>query len=321
MSHGHAHLHAEGDQAAAQGHAHHHGPPDRFDGAFALGAGLNAAFVAAEIVFGIGAHSVALLADAVHNLGDVLGLLLAWGAAALGRRRPTRERTYGYGRSSILASLANAVVLLVSVGAIAFEAAQRLVAGVAPGAVGGKTVMLVAAAGIAVNGGTAWLFARGREGDLNVRGAFLHMAADALVSAGVVASGLVILLTGWAWIDPAVSLVVSGLILASTWALLRQSTDLAMDKVPKGVDPEGVRAYLAGLPGVSEVHDLHIWGLSTTETALTVHLVRPGAGQDDSLLQEASAALRHRYGIGHATFQVEGGDPARPCTLAPEDVV
>lgn len=315
--HGHeGHDHGHG----AGGH-HHHQPPAGFDGAFALGAALNAGFVAAEVVFGLAAHSVALLADAAHNLGDVLGLLLAWGAAWLGRRRPTRERTYGYGRSSILASLTNAVVLLVGVGAIAVEAIQRLVAGVPAGDVGGKTVMLVAAVGIAVNGVTAWLFARGRKGDLNIRGAFLHMAADAAVSAGVVVAGLVILLTGWAWIDPVVSLGIAALILVSTWGLLRDSVNLALDRVPENVSAEKVRSYLTGLPGVTEVHDLHVWGLSTTETALTAHLVRPGQGTDDALLRRACDELRDRFGIGHATIQVEDGDPAQPCALAPEHVV
>ncbi len=313
---GHDHGHAHG----SGGH-HHHQPPAGFDGAFALGAALNASFVAAEVVFGLAAHSVALLADAAHNLGDVLGLLLAWGAAWLGRRRPTHERTYGYGRSSILASLTNAVVLLVSVGAIAVEAIQRLVAGVPAGEVGGKTVMLVAAVGIAVNGVTAWLFARGRKGDLNVRGAFLHMAADAAVSAGVVVAGLAILLTGWAWLDPVVSLAIAALILVSTWGLLRDSVNLALDKVPESVSVEKVRSYLAGLPGVTEVHDLHVWGLSTTETALTAHLVRPGQGTDDALLRRACGELRDRFGVGHATIQVEDGDPAQPCALASEHVI
>ena len=272
-------------------------------------------------MFGLAAHSVALLADAAHNLGDVLGLLLAWAAAWLGRRRPTRERTYGYGRSSILASLTNAVVLLVSVGAIAVEAVQRLAAGVPAGEVGGKTVMVVAACGIVVNGVTAWLFARGRTGDLNVRGAFLHMAADAAVSAGVVVAGLVILLTGWAWLDPVVSLGIVVVILVSTWGLLRDSLNLALDKVPEGVSADRVRAYLVALPGVTEVHDLHIWGLSTTETALTAHLVRPGLGTDDALLRRACHELRDRFGVGHATLQVEDGDPDQPCALAPEHVI
>jgi cobalt-zinc-cadmium efflux system protein len=323
---GHDHDHEQHGDGNGHSHGpggHHHAtPPAGFDGAFALGAALNAAFVAAEIVFGLSAHSVALLADAAHNLGDVLGLLLAWGAAWLGRRRPTRQRTYGYGRSSILASLANAVVLLVSVGAIAVEAVQRLVAGVPSGAVGGRTVMLVAAAGIVVNGVTAWLFARGRKGDLNVRGAFLHMAADAAVSVGVVVSGLVILLTGWAWLDPAVSLGIAAVILASTWGLLRDSVNLAMDAVPEGIDLPKIEATLRAMPGVTEVHDLHVWGLSTTETALTAHLVQDGDASDAGrLLRLACTQVRERFGIGHATFQVETADVAQGCELRSDYVV
>ncbi len=316
--HDHAH-----DHAAGHGHGghHHHAPPTSFGGAFALGSALNAAFVAAEVAFGLTAHSVALLADAAHNLGDVLGLLLAWWAAWLGRRHPTRSRTYGYGRSSILASLTNAVVLLVGVGGITVEAARRLVEGVPAGEVGGRTVMAVAGVGILVNGGTALLFAGGRKGDLNIRGAFQHMTADAVVSAGVVASGLVILLTGWAWLDPAVSLLIAGLILVSTWSLLRDSLNLALDKVPEGVDEAKVLAYLTALPGVIEVHDLHIWALSTTETALTVHLVRPAAGTDDGFVRHLCEQLRHDFEIGHATFQIEDGDPAHACRLAPAHVV
>ena len=275
----------------------------------------------AEVVFGLAAHSVALLADAAHNLGDVLGLLLAWGAAWLGRRHPTRHRTYGYGRSSILASLTNAVVLLVGVGGITVEAVRRLIVGVAPGEVGGKTVMIVAAVGILVNGVTALLFARGQKGDLNVRGAFLHMAADAAVSAGVVISGLVILLTGWAWLDPVVSLGIAALILISTWELLRDSLNLTLDKVPENVDAEKVLAYLAALPGVSEVHDFHIWPLSTTETALTAHLVRPRAGTDDVFVHVVCDELHKRFSIGHATFQIEDGDTENSCPLAPANVI
>lgn len=321
--HGHAHERESEHAGHSHGSGGHHPPvpPAGFDGAFALGAALNAGFVVAEVVFGIAAHSVALLADAAHNLGDVLGLLLAWGATWLGRRRPTRERTYGYGRSSILASLTNAVVLLVGVGAIAVEAVQRLSSDVAAGSVGGGTVMIVAAVGILVNGVTAWLFARGRKGDLNVRGAFLHMAADAVVSAGVVVSGLVILLTRWNWVDPVVSLGIAALILVSTWGLLRDSVNLALDKVPEGVDQGAVRSYLAALPGVTEVHDLHIWALSTTATALTAHLVRPGTGPDDALLHSTCLELRERFRIGHATIQVEDGASAEPCALAPEHVI
>lgn len=316
---GHDHDHAGHDHGAGRHHHHHHAPPAGFDAAFAIGSALNAAFVVGEVVFGLTAHSVALLADAAHNLGDVLGLLLAWWATWLGRRQPTRSRTYGFGRSSILASLTNAVVLLVGVGGITVEAVRRLIEGVTAGEVGGKTVMIVAAVGIVVNGVTAWLFARGRKGDLNVRGAFLHMASDAVVSAGVVAAGLVILLTGWAWIDPVVSLVIAGLILFSTWGLLRDSLNLALDKVPEGVDAGKVQAFLAALPGVTEVHDLHIWPLSTTETALTAHLVRPQVGTDDAFTQSACEELQEHFGIGHATFQIE--DAATACQLAPAHVV
>ncbi|MDB6049733.1 MAG: cation diffusion facilitator transporter family protein [Pseudomonas sp.] len=304
------------------GHHHHHpAPPAGFDSAFAIGSTINAAFVGAEIVFGLTAHSVALLADAAHNLGDVLGLLLAWWAVWLGRRIPTPSRTYGYGRSSILASLTNAVVLLIGVGGISVEAVRRLIEGVPAGDVGGKTVMIVAAVGIVVNGVTALMFARGRKGDLNVKGAFLHMAADALVSAGVVVSGLVILLTGWSWVDPVVSLLIAALILYSTWGLLRDSINLALDKVPETVDIEQVREFLAGLPGVTEVHDLHVWALSTSETALTAHLIRPQAVHEDAFLHDACHELHARFGIGHATLQIESGDTARPCQLAPAHVV
>lgn len=312
---GHSHGHT------GHGHAGHHhaAPPAGFDAAFAIGSALNATFVAGEVVFGLAAHSVALLADSAHNLGDVLGLLLAWWATWLGKRRPTKSRTYGYGRSSILASLTNAVVLLVGVGGITVEAIRRLWGGMPSGEVAGKTVMIVAAVGILVNGVTAWLFARGRKGDLNVRGAFLHMAADALVSAGVVVSGLVIVLTGWAWLDPVVSLLIAALILYSTWSLLQGSLDLALDKVPENVDGEKVLAYLSALSGVIEVHDLHIWPLSTTETALTAHLVRPGAGTDDLFTHEVCEALQEKFGIGHATFQIE--ERSHACDLAPANVI
>ena len=326
MSH---HDHTDGDherhdhaaEAPGRGGDHHHAPPAAFDAAFAIGAASNAAFVVGEVAFGLMSNSVALLADAAHNLGDVLGLLLAWWAAHLGRRPPTRNRTYGYARSSILASLANAVVLLVSVGGIVVEAVRRLVVGVAPGGVGGETVMLVAGAGIVVNGVTALLFARGRHGDLNVRAAFLHMAADAAVSAGVVVSGLAILLTGWSSLDAVVSLGIAGVILLSTWRLLRDSLDLALDKVPAGVDAERVQAFLAGLPGVTDVHDLHIWPLSTTTTAMTAHLVRPQGNIEDAFLRRACQDLERRFGIGHATLQIEEGDPHHVCPLAPADVV
>ncbi len=299
---------------------HHHPnahPERRHDRAFAIGATLNIGFVVAELAFGLAAGSMALLADAVHNFGDVLGLLLAWGAAWLIRRPPTRRRTYGWGRGSILAALANATILLIGVGAIGVEAARRLLA---PEPVGETTVMLVAAAGIVVNGTTALLFLRDRAGDLNIRAQFTHMAADAGVSAGVVVVGLLMRLTGWLWLDPLTSLAIGGLIVLTTWGLLREAVDLAMDAVPGGVVHEDVEDYLASLPGVVEVHDLHIWGLSTTETALTAHLVYAGES-NDRRLHELTHELRDRFGIGHATLQIESGAEAELCRLRPRHVV
>ncbi len=295
---------------------HSHEPPKDFGRAFAVGAGLNAAFVAVQIGFGIAAGSVALIADALHNLGDVLGLLLAWGASGMGRWLPTARRTYGWGRSSILASLINAVVLLLGAGAIAVEAVQRFGN---PAPVAGGIVIWVAAVGILVNGGTALLFMKGREGDLNVRGAFMHLVADALVSLGVLLSGAGILLTGWQWLDPVTSLVIVVVITWGTWGLLVQSADLALDAVPRGVDPAAVQEALAGLPGVDEVHDLHIWALSTTQNALTAHLVSGSPGE--GLVEAACAVLHERFGIDHATVQVEGPALAARCRLRPAGVV
>lgn len=293
--HGHEHTH---------GHRHGHAREAAIGRAFAVGAAVNLAFVVGEAGFGVFANSLALLADAAHNFGDVLGLLLAWWAQALAAREPTRRRTYGYRRFSILASLINSVVLLVGVGIIAGEAIRRLIA---PEPVGEVTVMAVAAAGILVNGGSALLFFGERGHDLNVRAAFTHLAADAAVSLGVVLSGLLVMVTGWMVVDPLVGIGVAAVILLSTWGVLRASLDLALDAVPEAVDREAVEAWLGGLPGVSGVHDLHIWALSTTETALTAHLVRPGAGPDDALLSDAAAGLCERFGIVHATLQVEDG--------------
>ena len=314
-----AHGHA-GHSHAAHGHAGHSHAPARFDAAFAVGTALNAGFVALQVFFGLAAHSVALLADAVHNLGDVLGLVLAWVAVVLARRAPSARRTYGWGRGTILASLANAVVLLVGIGAISVEAIRHLVH---PDAVGSATVMRVAAVGIAVNGTTALMFMRGREHDLNIRAAFLHMAADAAVSAGVVAAAGVILLTGATWIDPLASLAIVAVIGWSSWGLLRESMSLAMDAVPAGLAPADVVAFLRTLPGVSEVHDLHIWGLSTTSTALTAHLVRADASpvEPDHLIRTACDGVAARFGIGHCTFQVESSRGAATCTLRPAEVV
>ena len=298
-------------------HDHHHHALARFGAAFAIGAALNIALVVAQLAGGIAAHSMALLADAAHNAGDVLGLLLAWGALVLGRRQPTARRTYGWGRSSILAALANAVVLLISVGAIALEAVQRLFE---PAPVAGITVVWIAGAGILINGFTAVLFARGHD-DLNIRSTFLHMAGDAAISAGVVLAAIAILLTGRLWIDPATSLAIAALITVSTWEVLRDSVNLAMDGVPSRIAREEVEAWLRDLPGVIEVHDLHIWGLSTTEAALTAHLVRTEQLDDQGLILTACHGLRERFQIGHTTLQVETLDVAESCRLRPADVI
>ena len=295
------------------GHSH---APARFTTAFRLGILLNAGFVLVELAMGFASHSLALLADAGHNLSDVLGLLLAWGAAEMARRRPTTRRTYGMRRSTILAALANAILLLVAVGAIGLEAIQRMMT---PHPVAGGVVALVAGAGVLVNGVTAALFFSGRREDLNVRGAFLHMAADAAVSAAVLVAGLAMMATGLTWLDPVASLVVAAVILWGTWGLLRESLALAMDAVPPGIDPEKVRAYLAGLAGVTAVHDLHIWAMSTTEAALTAHLVCPD-GWTDTALACARDELHARFGIEHTTLQIEHGDGG-PCAQESEQVV
>jgi cobalt-zinc-cadmium efflux system protein len=301
------------------GHAHHghdHGPTE-YDRAFAIGAGVNLAFALAEIGFGFAANSVALVADAIHNLGDVLGLLLGWSAIWLHRRPPTTRRTYGWGRFSILAALANSAILLVSVGAIGIEALHRMHA---PAPVASGTVIVVAAIGIVVNGGSALLFLRGRHGDLNIRAQYLHLGADAAVSFGVVVAALAMRLTGWSWLDPLTSLAIAAIIIHSTWAALREAADLAMDAVPAGVSQSAVRDWLMALPGVTEVHDLHIWALSTTETALTAHLVYGGEAEDRRP-HDLAAELRRRFGIGHATVQIESDADAALCRLRPNDVV
>jgi cobalt-zinc-cadmium efflux system protein len=308
-----AHQHHHHDHA--HGHAGHSHSPDSFRFAFAVGVALNTAFVVAELVFGYAANSLALISDAVHNFSDVIALLLAWAAGWLARKQPTEQHTYGYRRASILAALANAGLLLVAVGGIAVEAINRIAE---PAAVAGATVIVVAALGIVVNGATALLFMRGRHGDLNIRGAFLHMAADAAVSLGVVAAAVVMMLTGWQWVDPAISLGIAAIVLASGWGLARDSVNLALDGVPKGIELSGVRDYLGGLEGVTEVHDLHIWAMSTNETALTAHLVRPG-GYDDSFLHGVCEQLSHRFRIQHATLQIEAASDV--CRLAPAEVV
>lgn len=318
--HDHAHDHAE-DRGRAHkhghGHHHHHLPSDGMGRAFAIGVALNTAFVVAEAAAGLWAGSLALLADAGHNLSDVLALILAWGAATLARRAPTGRRTYGLRKSTILASLANAVLLLVAIGAIVSESIRRL--GV-PAPVETNVVMLTAGLGVLINGATAMLFFRGSHNDLNVRGAFLHMASDAAVSVAVVISAFVMARTGVLWIDPALSLAIAAFILVATWGLLTESIDLALDAAPKEIDVAEVRDWLAAQPGVVELHDLHIWAMSTTETALTVHLIRPDNGDNDAFLHGLCEGLQGRFNIGHATVQVET-DAAHACRLAPAEVV
>jgi cobalt-zinc-cadmium efflux system protein len=297
------------------GHVH---PKANYNRAFAVGIALNVVYVIVEGVFGWMIGSLALLADAGHNLSDVLGLLLAWGAHGLGQAKPGGRRTYGWRSSSILAALFNALLLLAAVGGILWEAVQRFAT---PAPTAGWTIVAVATAGVVVNTLTALLFASGRKGDLNIRGAFLHMAADAAVSAGVIVAGLAIQFTGWPWIDPAVSIAIALVILYGTWELLRDSIDLSLHAVPKGIDIEEVRAYLAELPGVEAVHDLHIWAMSTTEAALTVHLVKPKLEDEDSLLAGASAELHRRFRIEHVTIQIERIRSAAWCKQAPEDTL
>ena len=316
---------AAGARLAHDHHAHHHGnarehahAPFDYGRAFAVGIALNLAYVAAEAGFGVVSGSLALLADAGHNLGDVLGLALSWGAAVLSRRGPTQRFTYGFRSSSILAALANAIVLLVVIGGIAWEALWRLSH---PVVVAGGTIAWVASIGILVNGATALIFVSHRTRELNVRSAVVHMAADAAVSAGVVAAGILIALTGLPWLDPAVSLIVSAVIVYSTWDLIKHAMSLALDAVPEGVDATAVRAHLAALPGVAAIHDLHIWGMSTTETALTCHLVMPGGHPGDAALGQLGRELDERFGIHHATIQIELADTDEICALTPESVV
>ncbi len=298
-------------------HSHTHPPPD-FGAAFAIGVTLNLGFVVTEAVFGLIAGSLGLLADAGHNLADVFSLLLAWSALWLSRRPPTRRRTYGFRRSSVLAAVINAVVLLIAVGAIALEAVQRLHE---PQPVLTGLTMAVAGIGVVINLATAMLFRAGANGDVNLRGAFLHMAADAAISFGVVLAAFGIQLSGWLWLDPAIGLVIALVITIGTWNLLRESMNLALDAVPVGINPHEVERYLLELPGVTEVHDLHIWAISTTETALTVHLLRPGCPIDDAFISQLAHDLANRFNIAHPTVQIESGGSEKICRLASADVV
>ena len=314
--HGHGHHHGDHHRGHDHGHHHHPAPPATWDRAFAIGISLNLVYVVAEASAGLWTGSVALLADAGHNLSDVLGLAVAWAGAVLARTPPSKRFTYGLKGSTILAALANAVLLLVAIGAISVEAVNRFGE---PATVPGLTVSAVAAVGILINGVTAWLFARGRKGDVNIRGAYLHMLADAAVSAGVVLAGIGIWLTGASWIDPVVSLAIAALIFWQTWGLLRETVEMSLAAVPRAIDYDRVRAALAGLPGVAAIHDLHIWPMSTTEPVLTAHLLMPGGHPGDAFLQSAQDMLHHDFGIGHATLQVETGDGA--CVLEPAEAI
>lgn len=320
----HDHTHAAGDRprerahACGHGHAHGHGlSPDSFDRAMALGVGLNTVFVVVEVAAGLWAGSLSLVADAGHNAGDVIGLLLAWGAGWLARKPPSRRYTWGFRRSTIYAALANAMLLLTACGVIVWEAIHRLRV---PEPVAGPAVIAVAAVGVVINTLTALLFLRG-QGDANVRGAFLHMAADAAVSLGVVLAGIAIALTAATWIDPVVSIAIAATIVAGTWGLFRESVDLALDAVPRGIDPEAVATALAALPGVDEVHDLHVWGASTSEISLTAHLVAPHGSDRDRMLEAATGLLRDRFGIAHSTIQIESDAAGPACPQRPADAL
>ncbi|MGA9658922.1 MAG: cation diffusion facilitator family transporter [Asticcacaulis sp.] len=310
-----AHDHAS-HQGHDHGHGHSHAPTD-FGSRFLLAASLNAIFIAAEIIYGLKANSLALLADAGHNFSDVIGLILAWAAWWLAQKKPMANYTYGFRGASIMAALFNAILLLVAVGGIAWEAVQRFQS---HEAIAGDLVMWVAGLGILVNGFTAWLFMSG-QADINIRGAFAHLAADALVSAAVVIIGLLMMLTGWVWLDPALSLVVAAVIVWGTWGLLRDSLRLALQGVPPHIDAVKIRAWLAAQSGVSGVHDLHIWGMSTTEVALTAHLVMPEGHPGDHFLHNLCENLREHHGIIHTTVQIETGTTGHACALEPDETV
>jgi len=308
------HHHHRHDHAHGAGHTH---APKDFGAAFAIGTVLNLGFVILEVVYGLLANSLALVADAGHNFGDVLTLVMAWVATALARRAPSQTHTYGLRRGTILAALANAALLLVTVGAIAVEGVRRLIE---PGEVASVTIMVVAAIGIVINGATAWLFASGRKGDINLRAAFLHMTYDAFISLGVVIAGAMILLTGWTRLDPLASLTIAVIILVGTWGLLRDSLGMSLDAVPSGITPDDVSTFLKKQRGVTAIHDLHIWPISTTETALSCHCVMPGGHPGDQFLVKLAHELQERFSIGHATIQVEV-DERIACALEPDHVV
>jgi len=312
QEHNHSHDHEHGGHA--HGHGHHHGDPSNHGDAFVIAIALNTVFVVIEFTFGFIANSTALMADAGHNLSDVLGLLLAWGAAILARKAPSERYTYGLRSSSILAALANAMFLLMACGAIAWEAIQRFSQ---PPAVAALTVTLVAAVGIFVNGLSAWLFMQGSKKDLNIRAAYLHMAADAAVSLGVVLAGIGMIFTGWYWLDPIISVIIVIVVVIGTWGLLRESVQLALSAVPSNIEAPAIDAYLRQRPGVTDIHDLHIWGMSTTESALTVHLVMPGGYPGDAFMDDIMRTLKERFSVQHSTLQVEQGTTDHACALHP----
>jgi len=313
QDHAHEHGHDHSRHTHGVGH-HHHGNPNDHGKAFIIAIVLNSVFVVVEFAYGLIANATALMADAGHNLSDVLGLLLAWGAALLAKKVPSDRYTYGLRSSSILAALANAVFLLVACGGIAWEAIQRFSA---PPAVAGLTVTLVATVGIVVNGLSAWLFVKGSKGDLSIRGAYLHMAADAAVSLGVVVAGIAMMFTGWYWLDPVISMVIVAVIVIGTWGLLRESVQLALSAVPPHIDVATVAGFLQQQHGVTGIHDLHIWGMSTTESALTAHLVMPQGYPGDIFMDNLAHALKERFSIAHSTLQVEQGTTHHACALHP----
>jgi cobalt-zinc-cadmium efflux system protein len=314
--HDHDHGHQRDDHQGHRGHnhEHHHADPTQQGRVFIIAIALNSLFVTVEFVYGFIANSTALVADAGHNLSDVLGLFLAWGASILARKPPSLRYSYGLRSTSILASLGNAMLLLVASGAIAWEALQRFYH---PPEVAGLTVTLVAGIGILVNGLSAWLFMKGSKSDLNLRGAYLHMAADAAVSLGVVMAGVAMMFTGWYWLDPVVSLMIVAVILIGTWGLLKQSVQLALGAVPPHIDVAAVTTYLRKCQGVQDIHDLHIWAMSTTESALTVHLVMPEGYPGDLFMDNVTQTLKDRFSVQHSTLQVEQGTTEHHCTLHP----
>ncbi|HEY9129790.1 MAG TPA: cation diffusion facilitator family transporter [Sulfurovum sp.] len=300
MSHSHHHDH------------HHHHVIHNYNRSFGIGIALNVIFVIIEVGYGLYADSLALIADAGHNLSDVMSLILAWGASYLATKQPTHQRTYGLRKVTIMASLLSSVLLFVALGGIAWESIERLSS---PQAVNGSVIIIVAAIGVVINTATALLFAKGQKHDLNIRAAYLHMAADAAISLGVVIAGIAIMLTDWIWLDPAISLLIVLVILLSTWNLLRDSIDLSIDAVPHGIDVTEIKNYLLDLENISNLHDLHVWALSTTETALTVHLVTSNEFIDNCFLQEIQEHLHHHFNIVHTTIQIENETDGYVCIL------